>query len=201
MSPARRGRSRPAATVMTLAALSLTVACQATPDAAATVAATPDAAPAVPASEAPTYTYYELSHEGRIYVTGSPTSYLKFLETRHLPYTLTLIGEGPRGETVVIEIDSDDPGLQEWLEAEFHARSYYAEEQHGGRTYVFGNPATHEAFRQTHHMPYTLTLIGEGPRGETVVIEIDKQRPELQERLRAEFAARYGLPWDDDAAN
>ncbi len=66
--------------------------------------------------------YFEHAHEGRIYVFGSEESLNGFKETQHMPYTYTMIGEGPNGETLVFEVDTDDPSLQERLIAAYEER-------------------------------------------------------------------------------
>ncbi|MEZ5988305.1 MAG: hypothetical protein R3F30_04135 [Planctomycetota bacterium] len=66
--------------------------------------------------------YYEVPKDGRIYVLGSEASMTHFRETGHLPYTKTLIGAGPNGETVVFEAEAKDTALQERLMAGWHDR-------------------------------------------------------------------------------
>jgi hypothetical protein len=149
-----------------------------------------EAAPAVAAAEY----YAEERHNDRVYVFGKSGTHEAFRSTHHMPYTMTLIGRGPKGETVVIEVDKKDPELQQRLLDTFKKRNlYYAEERHSGRIYVLGSASTHEAFRTTHHLPYTMTLIGAGPDGVTVVLEVDKKNPHVQQRLREEFEQRHGL--------
>jgi len=67
--------------------------------------------------------YFEHQHDGRIYVLGSEESSKSFEATKHVPYTWTLLGEGPAGVTVVIEVDKDDPEHQKKLLAEFQRRN------------------------------------------------------------------------------
>jgi len=68
----------------------------------------------------------------------------------------------------------------------------YYEHRHEGRYYVFGNHETAEAFAQAgSHPPFTLTLVGEGPDGETVVVEADKNDKSFEETLLAEFRRRH----------
>ena len=70
---------------------------------------------------------------------------------------------------------------------------YYAVESHDGRTYVFGDEDTHASWRKSHAMQYSKSMIGAGPKGETVVFEVRDKLPELQERLMARFAAENGM--------
>ncbi len=135
--------------------------------------------------------YYEVKHDGRYYVMGDAMTYVKFKEQPHLPYTQTHIGMGPRGETVVVEVDKKNPAYADHLWKEFKDRHlFYAEEQHDGRIYVIGIDNTHTDFLQQPHLPYTRTKIGYGPHGETVVFEVDKKNPAMVERLEREFNDR-----------
>lgn len=137
--------------------------------------------------------YAEYAYEGRIYVIGDPETELAFLQNHHLPYTRTKIGAGPKGETLVFEVNKKNPALADRLVAEYTKRHlYYADAMHDNRIYVFGKESTHQEFMTTHHIPYTLTKIGAGPGGKTLVFEVDKKNPHLADRLQREFAARYG---------
>lgn len=51
--------------------------------------------------------------KGRIYVVGSPEMHASFEANRHPPYTRTLPGAGPNGETVGFQVDKKDPALVE----------------------------------------------------------------------------------------
>ena len=66
----------------------------------------------------------------------------------------------------------------------------YWEHEHDGRIYVIGNEATNAAFLESHHLPYTFTKIGAGPKGETVVVEAGKSGSELQNALWEKFSLR-----------
>ncbi len=132
--------------------------------------------------------YYEHAHDGRIYVIGQIETEMKFKESPHLPYTDTRIGMGPKGETVVLEVDKKDPGLSKRLWEKFKARNlFYAEVPKHGRIYVVGSEKMRQSLEATGHMPYTRTFIGYGPGGETVVFEVDKKNPALANRLQREF--------------
>ena len=69
----------------------------------------------------------------------------------------------------------------------------YFEKEHEGRLWVFGKEETVAKFEKNGDIPYKLTLISRGPAGETVIIEVDKDDPTLQTRLRARFFAQHGL--------
>ncbi|MBN1443204.1 MAG: hypothetical protein JXA90_10870 [Planctomycetes bacterium] len=136
--------------------------------------------------------YFEHLHDGRIYVVGSQESSDRFRQSKNLPYALTLINAGPSGETIVVEVDKDDPSMQERLLAEYKRRyELYAQVQHEGRIYVMGSPESLESFEKTRSLPYALTQINAGPGGETVVFEVDKENPRLQARLQDEFHRRH----------
>lgn len=127
-------------------------------------------------------------HNGRIYVIGSSKTAEAFMKTKHLPYTHTMIGGGPKGETVIVEVDKKEPSLQKELWARFQKENlYYAEVMHDGRYYIVGSPETHAAFKKSPHLPYTRTKIGAGPNGETLVFEVDKKNDALANRLEARF--------------
>ncbi|MCE9638460.1 MAG: hypothetical protein K8T90_22395 [Planctomycetes bacterium] len=70
---------------------------------------------------------------------------------------------------------------------------YYAVDAHDGRTYVFGDEDTHAAWQKSHAMQYSKSMIGAGPKGETVVFEVRDKLPELQERLMTRFASENGM--------
>lgn len=70
---------------------------------------------------------------------------------------------------------------------------YYAEEQHDGRWYVFGNQKTHEQFARTKSIQVAKTFIGDGPDGATVVFEAKDKLPEMTDRLVATFSERHGV--------
>lgn len=50
-----------------------------------------------------------------------------------------------------------------------------------------GFAKTNAKFLQHKHLPYTRTLLGVGPRGETVIFEVNKKKPELTERLEEQY--------------
>ena len=134
----------------------------------------------------------EKMHDGRFYLIGNKTTELKFSKTHHLPYTDTRIGAGPGGETVIIEVDKEDPTVQKRLWEKFQAKHlYYSEISHDGRTYIVGSKTSEAKFKKSPHLPYAQTMIGAGAKGETVVIEIDKSQPNMQKRLWNEYKAKH----------
>ena len=136
--------------------------------------------------------YKEKKYDGRIYLIGNKATELKFNKTFHLPYTDTRIGAGPGGETVIIEVDKNDTSVQQRLWEKFQAKHlYYSEISHDGRTYIVGSKTSEEKFKKSPHLPYAQTMIGAGAKGETVVVEIDKNQPNMQKRLWNEYKAKH----------
>ena len=136
--------------------------------------------------------YIAVPHDGRIYVLGSAESAAKFKATHHLALTKTMIGEGPNGESVVLEVSKEDPELANRLWVDYaNDNIKYFERYHDGRVYVMGSLATLEAFKKTHHLPLTKTYISEGVNGESVVIEESKDDATLSTRLWAAYKAKH----------
>ncbi|MEM7396363.1 MAG: hypothetical protein AAF492_28845, partial [Verrucomicrobiota bacterium] len=132
---------------------------------------------------------------------GSDDIAASFKETHHLPYTQTMIGAGPEGQTVVVQVDKSDPTVQERLWNDYKAANlYYAEEEHDGRIYLLGSALSQLKFLNSKHLPYTQTMIGEGPAGETVIVEVDKKNPALQQRLWSAFKEKH-LYYAETSAN
>ena len=145
----------------------------------------------------PVATYTELSRDGRIYVIGWQGTASDFKKGGHVPYTRTLIGAGPNGETIVFESEKKGHKLANRLEKEFHKRhpvATYTELRRDGRIYVIGWQGTASDFKKGGHVPYTRTLIGAGPNGETIVIESEKKGHKLANRLEKEFHKRHPVP-------
>lgn len=135
-------------------------------------------------------------HEGRIYVIGNEETKDDFVKHKHLPYTKTLLGAGPKGETVIFEVDKGDSTYAEALIDEYNSipwvmeqNSTYTAWKYQGRIYVIGNDATNEAFAKHKHLPYTKTILGGGPAGETLIFEVDKSDPEFAEKLMQAYMA------------
>lgn len=135
--------------------------------------------------------FFVWAHAGRHYVVGSEESNKDFAAHHHLPYTKTLLGAGPQGETVVFEVDKKDPSYAERLIETYNETPFLIERdgdnffvyKYSGRIYVLGSEETRASFVEHHHLPYTKTLIGAGPAGETVIFEVDKKDPELAQKL------------------
>jgi len=74
---------------------------------------------------------------------------------------------------------------------------FYAEILHEKRIYLFGTKATHDAFMAAKELNplKARMLIAKGPGRETVVVETDKDSPQMTKRLLNQFKSRYGLTW------
>ncbi|MBF0351499.1 MAG: hypothetical protein HQM11_10740 [SAR324 cluster bacterium] len=134
--------------------------------------------------------YYVWSYEGRIYVIHNENVNAKFEEFPHMPFTKTILGLGPEGETVVFEVDTKKPEVTERLEALYAGKPWLVSSaddlkvwQKGSRLFVVGNQKTNESFKETGHLPYTKTFLGMGPNGETVVFEVDPKDDSFQTQL------------------
>ena len=135
-----------------------------------------------------TITYSAYKHDGRIYVISKPETIESFKKTGHMPYTRTFIGEGPKGETIVVEVDKKDNVFAEKLYTAYRTDfPYYKEFNQHGRIYIVGQKETYIGLLNTGHMPYTRTFIGEGPKGETIVVEVDKKDKTLADRLWTQY--------------
>jgi hypothetical protein len=139
--------------------------------------------------------FFVYEYMDRHYVVGSEAMSKKFAAHGHLPYTKTILGGGPHGETVVYEVAKKDPGLAERLIDTYQSTPFlvdskgddYAVFKYMGRLYVVGQAKTKASFAEHGHMPYTKTILGAGPAGETVVFEVDKKDPKLVEKLMEMF--------------
>ncbi len=141
--------------------------------------------------------YHVWKHKGRIYVVGQEKTNTKFEKFGHLPYTRTLLGAGPNGETVVFEVDKKNPKLADKLQARYTGKPFpvqsekgYHVWEHHGRIYVISNKKTNEKFKKFGHLPYTRTLLGAGPNGETVVFEVDKKNPKVADKLESKYTGK-----------
>lgn len=136
------------------------------------------------------------SHDERIYVTGKKSSSSAFKKHGHLPYTKTLLGAGPNGETLVFEVDRKNPSYVEDLMDNYQDLSIPLHSndedlfvyKKGNRIYVVGSKKVNKSFKMHGHLPYTKTLIGEGQNGETLVFEVNKKDPEFVEDLMDRYS-------------
>lgn len=160
---------------------------QAAPAAAApaTQAAAPAAAPVAEKAAAAAPTAKEffiiLPRSGRIHAFGDSKNYLQFLANGEVALTRTQIGVGPKGETVVYGITSDDVKKNQPSQGELvyqdklpAAADFHGEVYKNGRFYVFGDLKDLKAFAAFGEVPYSFTDIGAGPKGETLVWVMNK---------------------------
>ena len=130
--------------------------------------------------------------DDQIFIVGTREGAREFEATQRLSRAATRAGAGPLGETVVVEASSIDPGFTERLWKSWSTKNvFYAERVKAGTIYVIGSKASLATYETSGSLPYTRTLIGDGPAGETVVIEVNKDHPGYVERLHAEFVSRH----------
>ncbi|MBN2792915.1 MAG: hypothetical protein JXQ81_10440 [Desulfuromonadales bacterium] len=139
--------------------------------------------------------FYVYDYMGRHYVLASEESSSSFVSTHVVPYTKTILGAGPHGETVIFEVAKKDPESVERLMATYESIPFLVETtgddytvyKSHGRLYVIGDAEMKQSFAANGHMPYAKTILGAGPAGETVVYQIDPKNPELENRLMKKF--------------
>ncbi len=145
--------------------------------------------------------FYEVHHEGRIYLFDDFATYQSFNEVGETAYRKVYIGEGPKGETLVFGLTGKDKkkmsGIasidmyQGKLEA---GESFYGEMRLEGRIYVFDSFAELTNLRSLGEAPYRFTEIGTGPKGETVVYVLTKANKKYKPvALQAAFKKHNNL--------
>ncbi len=74
-------------------------------------------------------------------------------------------------------------------------KPFYGEVLHEKRLYLFGNKFRYDAFMATKEVSelFHKKLIGEGPNRMTLVVETDKDAPQMSDRIIARCKAHYGL--------
>ena len=125
--------------------------------------------------------YYEVEHEGRLYVFDDAAIYKSFLTVGETAYRKVRIAAGPNGETIVFGLTGKDKKKTSGIASidMFDGKlaggeSFYGEVHHEGRIYVFTGWDDLTSFKQVGEAPYRYTMIGDGPKGETVVIVLNK---------------------------
>ena len=144
--------------------------------------------------------YYEVAHEGRLYVFDDAATYKSFLEVGETAYRKVRIAAGPHGETIVFGLTSADKKKDDGIASidMYDGKlaggdPFYGEVHHEGRIYVFDRWADLQSFKQVGEAPYRYTMIGEGPKGETVVIVLNKDNKKNHpESQIAAFKAMHG---------
>ena len=76
-------------------------------------------------------------------------------------------------------------------------KPFYGEVFHNKRYYLFGTKHEFAKFREAHYAEMnplkSKMFIGKGPKRATVVIETDKDAPQMTARLMKQFRARHNL--------
>ncbi|MCM2327652.1 MAG: hypothetical protein NDI88_07185 [Lysobacter sp.] len=161
-----------------LAVVALAAGCATGP-----VPATTQAAPAAPAaaSAAPAELFVVLPETGRVHAFGDTKNYFDFLAHGEVALTRTQVGAGPGGKTLVFGITSADVkankpsrGEQVLGGAVPAATGFYGEAYKGGRFYLFGDIKDMKDFMAFGEVPYSYTDVGAGPKGETLVMVMNK---------------------------
>jgi hypothetical protein len=138
-------------------------------------------------------------YQGRVYVFASRESGRDFPETMAMKDGFLEVGAGPSGEDVVFETDADRPELTDELRKRYHdtpqllwrvGREYSVWKQKG-RIFILGpNPTVERDFLRSKELVVSKTFFGEGPKGETVVVEASKSKNQFADLLMERFNAR-----------
>jgi hypothetical protein len=124
---------------------------------------------------------YEVHHEGRIHVFYEQKLYKEFLSLGETPYRLTRIGAGPNGETLVFGLTKKDKKMKNSIpvidlyDGKSTLDSIYGEMVKHDRIYVFSNFEDMGTVRSFGNPNYMYSMIGAGPKGETVVFVLNKK--------------------------
>lgn len=140
---------------------------------------------------------FEVHKDGRIYVFYDFAAYKEFVKLGHTPFVLTKIGAGPKGETLVYSLTSEDKKKREGIPSVelmegrlAAAEDFYAEMHMEGRTYVFSRFEDMSAVRQLGEAPLRHAKIGYGANGESVIFVLhDGNKKEYPEALITRFDA------------
>lgn len=143
---------------------------------------------------------YEVHHDGRIYVFYDRGLYEDFQKTGHTAYMVARIAAGPKGETLKFALTGKDKKKREGIPSVdlFDGKAqaddnFYGEARAEGRIYVFSRYEDMTAFRKVGEAPYRYTMIGAGPKGETLVYVLNKDNKKQQPtQLIEAFNARNG---------
>jgi len=167
-----------------LAAAALATGCATDPVPATQASTAP--APAVvaapgPAVAAPMELHVVLPETGRVHAFGDTKNYFDFLAHGEVALTRTQIGTGPGGKTLVFGITNDDVKANRPSRAEQIMSgalpvtgSFYGEVFKGGRFYLFGDFKDMKDYVAFGEVPYSYTEVGAGPKGETIVMVMNK---------------------------
>ena len=135
--------------------------------------------------------------DGRMNVFYDADLYKDFLQLGETPFRKTFIGAGPKGETLMYGLTKADkkkltgiPSI-EMMEGRLAAADdFYGEIIADGRINVFDDWKMFQMFMAHGEVPFRLTDIGAGPKGETVVYALTKEtKKKRPEALIAKFKA------------
>jgi hypothetical protein len=147
------------------------------------VPATAQAAPAASAAAAaaPVELFVVLPETGRVHAFGDTKNYFDFLAHGEVALTRTQVGTGPGGKTLVFGITNDDVKAnkpsrgEQILSGALPAGSgFYGEAYKSGRFYLFGDLKDMKDYMAFGEVPYSYTDVGAGPKGETLVMVMNK---------------------------
>lgn len=151
------------------------------PKAAAAPMATAVPMAAAPAAAGPAELFMVLPESGRVHAFGDTKNYFDFKQHGENVLTRTKIGEGPGGKTLVFGITADDVkankpsrGEQILTGAIPAGDAFYGEIFRGGRYFLFGSLKDMTDYAAFGEVPYSYTDIGAGPKGETIVMVMNK---------------------------
>lgn len=145
---------------------------------------------------------YEVMHEGRYYVFDDYTTYQSFLTVGETSFRKVFIGGGPKGETLVYGLTSEDKKKTSGIASidMFNGKLEGAEDFYGemrgedGRLYVFSTLEDMEDVRLVGEAPYRFTQIAAGPQGQTVVYVLNKDNKKKQPvELMAKFKSMNNM--------
>jgi len=145
--------------------------------------------------------YYEVHHEGRVYVFDDAKTYKSFLDVGETAYRKVYIGEGPHGMTLVFGLTKSDKKKTSGIASidMYHGKmkgadDFYGEMQVEGRIYVFSTWDDLTAFKKVGEAPYRYTDIGAGPEGKTIVYVLNKSNKKKRpDALIAQFKKMHNM--------
>lgn len=148
--------------------------------AAAPVAAVKPVVAVAANAQGPVDLFMVLPDTGRIHAFGDTKNYFDFVTHGEVALTRTQVGAGPGGKTLVFGITGDDVKLnkpsmgEEVLSGKLAGTSFYGEALRDGRYFLFGSLKDMTDFVAFGEIPYSYTDIGAGPKGETIVMVMNK---------------------------
>jgi hypothetical protein len=140
---------------------------------------------------------YVVYQDGRMNVFYDADLYKGFLQLGETSFRKTFIGAGPKGETLMYGLTKADkknltgiPSIEMMEGRLVAADDFYGEIIAEGRINVFDDWKLFQMFMAHGEVPFRLTDIGAGPKGETVVYALTKEtKKKRPEALIAKFKA------------